>query len=214
MNRLLVTASTRGGSVVAAVSVAVVMMGVIACTGDRSSPSTGSGSVVTGSTQAGSTPTATGPVLCGPAPGQSVTDDGSGDFAPLPPGGRGRSGGPDLFSSGSSDELLRLYEAFAVLRVVSRGVPTAIADPHTFGARPSRQHPPPGGPDDFEVIRPTRFAVVRQLKGSIPIASISTCPAAPSIRSRPTGLLPRSASEIGCSPSSACTTTLDRPPRG
>jgi hypothetical protein len=53
--------------------------------------------------------------------------------------------------------------------VVSRGVPTAIADPRTFGARPSRAHPPPGtDPNDFEVIRPTRFAVVRQLKGSIP----------------------------------------------
>jgi hypothetical protein len=74
-----------------------------------------------------------------------------------------------LFSNGSSDELLQYYEAFAVLQVVSRGVPTAIADPGVFGARPSRQHPPPGtGENDFEVIRPARFAVVRQLKGSIP----------------------------------------------
>ncbi|MCA1846136.1 MAG: hypothetical protein LC792_23685 [Actinobacteria bacterium] len=53
--------------------------------------------------------------------------------------------------------------------MVSRGVPTAIGDPGKFGARPSRQHPPPGaGESDFEVIRPARFAVVRQLKGSIP----------------------------------------------
>jgi hypothetical protein len=65
--------------------------------------------------------------------------------------------------------LLRYYEAFAVLQVVSRGVPTAIADPGTFGARPSQAHPPPGeGQDDFEVIRPTRFGIVRQLKGTLP----------------------------------------------
>jgi hypothetical protein len=97
-----------------------------------------------------------------------VSDDGSSDFTVLPPGGRSKSGVGD-YASGSTDELLQLYQGFAVIQVVSRGVPTAIADPGTYGARPSSSHPPPGnGASDFEVIRPARFAVVRQLKGSIP----------------------------------------------
>jgi hypothetical protein len=161
--------ATDGHGPVAVAAVVALVVGLAGCTNDRTSPPAENGIAVTGSTQMGSTPTATGPASCRPAPGQSVTDDGIADFSPLPPGGRGKSGGPDLFSGGPSDQLLRQWEAFAVLQVVSRGIPTAIADPREFGARPSRQHPPPGpGESDFEVIRPTRFAVVRPLKGSIP----------------------------------------------
>jgi len=73
------------------------------------------------------------------------------------------------YSAASTDEQLRAQQAFAFIQVVSRSVPTAIADPHTFGARPSQPHPPPGAGDpDFEIVRPTRFRVVRQLKGALP----------------------------------------------
>jgi hypothetical protein len=162
-----VAAAARRRSVVAVLGI-LVAVAAPACTGDGGSPSPGSGAVVTGSTQSGSTPTATGPASCRPVPGQSTTNDGSGDFAPLPPGGRGKSEIPE-YPSGSTDEILSHHEAFAVLQVVSRGGPAAIADPRLFGARPSRPHPPPGtGESDFEVIRPARFAVVRPLKGTIP----------------------------------------------
>lgn len=103
---------------------------------------------------------------CAPRAGQ--TDDGSGDTAPLPPGGRGRDAINDFIGS-PTPEVLGGNDAVAVLRVVSRGAPIAAADDQRGGARQSMpRRPPEEGAQWFTVVRPMRLEVVRELKGSLP----------------------------------------------
>lgn len=108
---------------------------------------------------------AAGRTDCPPAAGQ--TDTGSNDTAPIPPGGQGASS-EAAWSSGPTAELLGGSDAVAVLRVVSRAAPLPALDDGQPNAGPSAPHAPPKAGSPFTVVRPTRLAVVRQLKGSLP----------------------------------------------
>lgn len=72
---------------------------------------------------------------CAPREGQ--TDDGSGDTAPLPPGGRRSDAVTDWFAR-PTPEALGANDAVAVLRVVSRDAPIAAAYDERGGARRRR----------------------------------------------------------------------------
>jgi hypothetical protein len=105
-------------------------------------------------------------------PGVSAqTDTGSHDNQPLAPNGRGvsASGG---YAAGSTSELLSGADGVAVLRVVSRGAPTAAADTGMDNAKGAARKPLPHQPapatgSNFIVLRPARFVVVRNLKGAV-----------------------------------------------
>jgi hypothetical protein len=69
-------------------------------------------------------------------------------------------------------QYLSAYDAIAVVQVVSRGGGVAGPDDHQLGARPRSPHTAPAAADaardGFKVLRPTRFAVTRLLKGQLP----------------------------------------------
>lgn len=105
---------------------------------------------------------------CPPAAGHA--DKGENDTAPPAPGGQGAADSMD-YAPVNTGQYLQAYEALAVVQVVSRAGGTAGPNDHRLGARPSglRTAPDPAiaARDGFKVLRPTRFAVIRQLKGQL-----------------------------------------------
>lgn len=87
---------------------------------------------------------------------------------PPAPGALGKSS-EDALSAGTTGDHVSGYDAIAVVRVVARQHPIAVAAAQGGpAARPSGKYGPPGpGPWDFDVVRPATLQVVRQIKGTV-----------------------------------------------
>jgi hypothetical protein len=117
--------------------------------------------------QVANTPSA--PPNCTPVVGH--TDAGANDTASLPPGGFAVNSSTD-YIPGSTAQFLQGYEVIAVLKVISRAAPQPVAADNQIGARPASSHASSIATDQmgyphFKVIRTTRLAVLRNLKGAL-----------------------------------------------
>lgn len=108
-----------------------------------------------------------------PGCSQAAGQNDAGDHDTDPPASAGQGGADSVdYAPVHTGQYLEGYEAVAVVQVVSRAGGMASADDHQLGARPFGPQTAPAAAtaarEGFKVLRPTRLAVIRLLKGQLP----------------------------------------------